>query len=140
MVTRGASVLGAVRSDTCRPGARRACGTAGSQTCCPANQICGGANTCTGTCGAGGTCTTYTFTCGGPNNRTCKCAQSPEGTGVCTSQTQCSQTQPCTRSADCPSGYVCEINSCCGGGICAQVCNGGVRPIHRVTGPTDDGR
>jgi hypothetical protein len=71
-----------------------------------------------------------------PNGTICYCLETTEGVGDCGGNYTC--TIPCTSSLDCPTGWTCRINTCCGGsnGFCGPPCGAGLAPTHRVEGPT----
>jgi hypothetical protein len=74
---------------------------------------------CNGSC-TGQTCGSYVAGCNG--NAGCLCWQTPEGSG-CGPDFFCYGTPTCESSSDCPSGYFCAINTCCGaGGFCVASC------------------
>jgi hypothetical protein len=68
------------------------------------------------------------FVCGDPfpspatcqDNPNCLCWETTEGTGFCGGAGDCSQT--CTSSDQCPSGWKCVPNTCCGT-VCIDPCS-----------------
>jgi hypothetical protein len=102
------------RSDTC----------GGAVDCpCPAGQDCLGNGSCARTCNP------VAQNC--PTDCRCSGARSTEGAVICTPKTvvTCDQVpQPCTTSAECPQGTVCQVTGCGAGGTettrCVPVCNG----------------
>jgi hypothetical protein len=71
-------------------------------------------------------CGGYTFTCD-PNNPGCTCFKLFDGSGFCGTSVSCDQPQ-CGPNGECPSGSVCQVETCCGVPICVSVdtqCNGG---------------
>jgi hypothetical protein len=78
------------------------------RTDCPASSRC-----------AGQSCGNYTFDCN-PQNSSCACVKVAEGYGSCSSNAPCPPPEEaCTKSADCPPGYICAVGTCCGYGVCA---------------------
>lgn len=70
-------------------------------------------------CTANGHCNAFP-TCNGSSN--CFCMQAYEGP-TCVNRIACAATTRCTTSADCPWGWSCVYNTCCGsGGYCAPYC------------------
>jgi hypothetical protein len=56
------------------------------------------------------------------NNPECLCTPTTEGTGFCANVTGPCE-PPCSSSSDCPSGWKCIVNSCCGFPICDPPCS-----------------
>lgn len=108
------------------------CGRGTSMTCCPSGKACGSAGcvpasdlttkSTAKTCSAPLTCLNVQNGCESAGNCNgnggCFCYQTAEGGSICQASTNCANN--CTRSADCPSGQVCIVNTCCGGGICVS--------------------
>lgn len=69
----------------------------------------------------GGTCGSFP---GCHGNGNCACVQTPEGVGFCLGGNPiCVSLQPCTSTSDCPPGFGCAINTCCGSqGVCVPPC------------------
>jgi hypothetical protein len=67
------------------------------------------------------------FNCGGQatschGNTGCFCLKTTENRGFCgTAALGCGATT-CTASGDCPTGYRCVVNTCCGEPVCAPPC------------------
>jgi hypothetical protein len=98
-----------------------------------------------------------TFVCGnplcaepgpGPLDR-CACFELTEdpGNGLCLGDFLCDSASACNTTADCPSGYTCVTNTCCGLGVqlCAPACpdptdSRSRRPPDEVSGPTAAGQ
>jgi hypothetical protein len=82
----------------------------------------------TGVCGS---CAPTGFVCGssptacpgsGAEGLGCFCFSTTLGHGACASDVFCGHTPSCTTQSDCPSGYICAPNTCCGGSICLPIC------------------
>jgi hypothetical protein len=113
------------------PDSRPQCGTGTSATCCAAGQECVD-GVCQGSCPPERTLTegdcNCVFVCGDPfpspatcqDNPNCLCWETTEGTGFCGGDGDCSQT--CTSSDQCPSGWKCVPNTCCGT-VCIAPCS-----------------
>ena len=56
------------------------------------------------------------------------CSHNTEGQCFCWQDDFCSGLQSCGSSADCPPGYSCIPNTCCGGPVCIAGCGMGRRP------------
>ncbi len=68
---------------------------------------------------AGGACGSYATTC--HESGQCACFTLDAGQHFCGVPFACADTTPCdshNNNVACPKGYVCEINTCCGGPVC----------------------
>jgi hypothetical protein len=120
--------------------------TADRCTCCPEDKPVSCADGCTdkqidsnncGTCGhvcasgkcQNGVCSEQTCdgkTCGNFANcgggTTCLCFTAADGTGFCATGSQpCSGLPACTTNANCPSGSICSVQSCCRSPVCIPI-------------------
>jgi hypothetical protein len=68
-----------------------------------------------GSCGTFGICS---------EDDLCVCVATDDGNGFCHRCQQCDTATPCTSQADCPGGYLCSANNCCGEPVCMQPCAG----------------
>ncbi len=67
-------------------------------------------------------CGTYTFDCD-PLDPTCICITRTDGSGTCVADIGCAAAVPCPGGdGDCPPGFVCAIDTCCGTPICMLAC------------------
>ena len=71
------------------------------------------------TCPQGGTCDNFSPCL---NSQLCVCTSTTEGTTFCALAIPCPQSN-CTKSADCPAGSKCIVNTCCDGNVCVPPCN-----------------
>jgi hypothetical protein len=85
------------------------------------------------------------FTCGGPIvecppvGSGCFCFKRTDGTGQCGLDSSCADLQPCPNGdGDCPPGFFCAIDTCCGEPVCLPEC-GSVAPAAPPTGLTTTG-
>jgi hypothetical protein len=69
------------------------------------------------------------FTCGGPPpvecppvGSGCFCFKRTDGTGACMVDSACDLPQCPNGDADCPPGFLCAVDTCCGFPICLPVC------------------
>ncbi len=86
-------------------------GNLGTEVCLPAVI-----DTC-----AGGACERYATTC--HESGTCSCFTLSRRQHFCGVPVACTSTFPCQAGLQdsllgCPDGYVCEVNTCCGGPVC----------------------
>jgi len=90
---------------------------------CPApgttEVICG---TCPSDCSANA-CGTVPLAACGQNSvtGTCLCAETNTGGCACF-QPICLEVATCSSDTDCPSGFACVVDQCCGAPICAALC------------------
>jgi hypothetical protein len=71
---------------------------------------------------AGGACGSYATTC--HESGQCACFTLSRGQRFCGVPVACADTFPCASQASnsaCPTGYVCEVDTCCGGAVCVPV-------------------
>jgi hypothetical protein len=100
--------------------------------CCPEGRECVGGQ-CQGGCPSGrtlteGDCNCADF-CDAPdpslfacqNNPDCLCTKTTENTGFCAKITGPCE-PPCSSSSDCPSGWKCQVDSCCATPVCGPPC------------------
>ncbi len=67
----------------------------------------------------GATCQTF-IPC--QNNPNCVCFSLANGSGWCGIGVSCAGLTPCSLQTPCPTGFVCQVNTCCGAaGICVNV-------------------
>jgi hypothetical protein len=58
------------------------------------------------------------------NDPQCACGETTEGSGVCARiNIQCNGLQLCTASGQCPTGYRCIRDNCCGSSACFPLCS-----------------
>jgi hypothetical protein len=107
----------------CCPPETSCCEGPTGTVCCPADSVCVG-----GECVGFVECTTAVCgtdpcntPCGSnPTTGLCLCATTAEATCACF-QPICGD--PCTTSADCPDGFACAADECCGGLTCVPLCD-----------------
>ena len=58
----------------------------------------------------------------GPPIGICICDNDTEGNGFCLNDVFCSDVPTCVSSGDCPPGWRCVADTCCGVPICAPPC------------------
>jgi hypothetical protein len=67
-----------------------------------------------------------TWTCGGVlqvcGGNGCYCSADTDGNCFCWTDGLCSNFSDCTQSSDCPTGYACIPNTCCGVSKCIPGC------------------
>lgn len=86
-----------------------------------------------------GTCppcdTSCPWTCGGTlqpcASNGCYCSADVDGNCFCWTDGLCSSFSDCVESGDCPPGYACVPNTCCGIPKCIPGCGIGRRPRRR---------
>jgi Stigma-specific protein, Stig1 len=108
----------------------RHCGSCGNR-CEEGEQCVDGVcqGTCPGTPLTEGDCNCAVF-CDAPDstlfacqsNPDCLCTETTEGTGFCSDITGPCE-PPCSSSSDCPSGWKCQVNSCCATPVCGPPCS-----------------
>jgi hypothetical protein len=121
--TRGACCIG----DGCHgPGPQHVCQAHGG-----AYQghgtLCSDVNCDRHRCDRPGVCGTFELGCLGQPN--CACATLAEGGGRCAADAACNSATPCPGgSGQCPPGFRCYVNTCCGFPVCLRDCLGGAPP------------
>ena len=119
---RTAHALSSRQRRRCRQRGGTVCNPTGVQVCCPRGTTCG----TTSTCPCAGVCGGFIRGCEGDSN--CACALTTRGSSLCVGNFFCNPARRCDRNADCPSGSVCIVDSCCptsGAGVCAPRCSSG---------------
>ncbi|KAK6544867.1 hypothetical protein TWF694_001547 [Orbilia ellipsospora] len=61
----------------------------------------------------------------------CWCGLSAEGTGVCFQNSWCAGLAQCKTSRDCPQGFTCFVQTCCGYPVCVSTTCKSASPIKR---------
>jgi len=64
----------------------------------------------------------------------CWCGLSAEGTAVCFQNSWCAGLKQCKTTRDCPSGFTCFVQTCCGIPICVSTTCKSASPIKRSLG------
>ena len=82
----------------------------------------------TGNCSPGGTCASGFVQCGAVGTA-CFCFTTPTGAG-CGALASCDGLDACGPNLDCPPGFICEIDSCCGTPVCGPICVSGGAGVH----------
>ncbi|EPS37980.1 hypothetical protein H072_8322 [Dactylellina haptotyla CBS 200.50] len=78
------------------------------------------------------TCGNFLKRCDTKND--CWCGKSAEGTAVCFQNSWCSGLKQCGTTRDCPQGYTCFVETCCGIPVCVSTTCKSPNPIKRGLG------
>ena len=90
-------------------------------------------------CTEGGSCDTGFQCCN--DSFDCACFTTAEGTSFCGGGAFCEDLVLCTSSSDCPEGFECTVNTCCGPeGVCSPPCGSAAGAADARTGPRNIGR
>ncbi|KAK6355958.1 hypothetical protein TWF718_000334 [Orbilia javanica] len=75
------------------------------------------------------TCGNFIKRCDSKND--CWCGKSAEGTAVCFQNSWCSGLKQCKSTRDCPQGFTCFVETCCGVPVCVSTTCKSPNPIKR---------